>query len=252
MSPVEDQKAYRAFLARRRAEIEARITAACERVGRDPSDVQVFAVSKTVGPDEVVSAMDAGYTCFAENRPQELVRKLSALEAAGVDVPRFDMIGNLQKNKVNAVLGRATVIQSVSSVHLAEAVSRRAAERGMVARVLLEVNVSGEETKSGFAPAELAQWAEHIADLPGIEPEGLMTMAPAHEPAEDRETFKGLRELRDSLETETGLVLSVLSCGMSDDFEIAVEEGSTLVRLGRVVFDPDYTPAAGSPAAKRD
>lgn len=252
MSPVENQKAYREFLARRRAEIEARIAAACERVGRDASDVQVFAVSKTVGPEEVVSAMDAGYTCFAENRPQELVRKIGALEEAGVDVPRFDMIGNLQKNKVNAVLGRATVIQSVSSVHLAEAVSRRAAERGIVARVLLEVNVSGEETKSGFAPAELAQWAEHIADLPGIEPEGLMTMAPAHEPVEDRETFKGLRELRDSLETETGLVLPVLSCGMSDDFEIAVEEGSTLVRLGRVVFDPDYTPAAGEPAGKRD
>ncbi|MEY8436741.1 YggS family pyridoxal phosphate-dependent enzyme [Atopobiaceae bacterium 24-176] len=244
MKPVDDQGAYREFLAERKKQILSRIDAACARVGRDPEDVQVFAVSKTVGPDEVVSAMAAGYTCFAENRPQELVRKLDALKEAGVDAPRFDMIGNLQKNKVNAVLGRARLIQSVSSVHLADAISRRAQERGIVAKVLFEVNVSGEATKSGFAPDELAQWSEHLADLPGIEACGLMTMAPAHEPAEDRATFKGLRELRDSLETETGLVLPVLSCGMSDDFEIAVEEGSTLVRLGRVVFDPDYTPGA--------
>lgn len=244
MSTIKADPKQVEFLTKRRESILARISDACARVGRDPADVTVFAVSKTVDVDGVVAAMEAGYTCFAENRPQELVRKLAALEEAGIPAPRFDMIGNLQKNKVNAVLGRAVRIQSVSSVHLAEAISQRAVAKGCVVPVLFEVNVSGEATKSGFAPQELAQWSEHLMDLEGIDPQGLMTMAPAHEPAEDRDTFKGLKGLRDSLVTETGLALPQLSCGMSDDFEIAVEEGSTIVRLGRVVFDPAYEPAS--------
>lgn len=228
------------FLAERRARILARIEEACARVGRDPAEVTLFAVSKTVDVPTVIAAMEAGYTCFAENRPQELVRKLAGLEAAGVPAPRFDMVGNLQKNKVNQVLGRVACIQSVSSEHLAEAISSRAAERGILQPVLLEVNVSGEASKAGFSPSEALEATARIAALPGIEVRGLMTMAPAGQPELDRQTFKGLAGLRATLENECGVALSELSCGMSDDFCMAVEEGSTIVRLGRVVFDPDY------------
>ena len=153
---------------------------------------------------------------------------------------RFDMIGNLQKNKINQVIGRVRLIHSISSAHLAEAVSTRCEARGIVADVLLETNVSGERSKSGFSPDELRSAIEGVLALPGIRVEGLMTMAPAGDADAARRTFSGLRELADELRGRTGLALRTLSCGMSDDFEVAVEEGSTLVRLGRCVFDPGY------------
>ena len=207
-----DEADYARFLVRRREEILERIGAAAARAGRDAGEVGAIAVSKTVSEREVLLARRAGWDAFGENRPQELVRKTEALsgepEMAGV---RFDMIGNLQKNKINQVLGRADLIHSISSSHLAEAVSTRSAARSLVSDVLLEVNVSGEASKSGFAPAGAA-----------------------------RRTFCGLRELAEELRVRTGRSLEVLSCGMSDDFEFAVEEGSTLVRLGRCVFDQGY------------
>lgn len=237
-APVDD--AYASFLTTRREQILAKVRAACERVGRDENDVTVVAVSKTVDVDAVRAAMAAGYTRFAENRPQELARKLEGLSAEGGEVPPFDLIGNLQRNKVNLVLGKAQLIQSVSSVALAEAISSRAEARGILQPVLFEVNVSGEATKGGFAPMELEQAAERLIELPGIEPRGLMAMAPAHAPELARQTFKGLRELRATLISQCGLQVPELSCGMSDDFTIAIEEGATIVRLGRVVFDEAY------------
>ena len=232
---------YMDFLAVRRERILDRIEDACVRAGRMPDEVTLLAVSKTVGADEVALAQRAGYTIFGENRPQELTRKTNVLAAMpGVAQPRFDMIGNLQKNKINQVLGLAEIIHSVSSTHLAEAISKRAEARQMVARVLLEINVSGELSKSGFAPDELRAEAERLCGLPGISLEGVMTMAPAHDAEAARRTFAGLYALADELRGRTGLELAVISCGMSDDFQIAIEEGSTLVRLGRTVFDPDY------------
>lgn len=242
---LRDAAAYESFVAGRRAAILEAVGEACREAGRDASEVLVEAVSKTVGLDEVRCAWDAGWRAFAENRPQELTRKLDAIREAG-EMPgvRFDMIGNLQKNKINQVLGRAELVHSISSEHLAEAVSRRAAARGAVQPVLLEANVSGEASKSGFAPDELLEAGERIAALEGIEVHGLMTMAPAGDPDAARRTFCGLRELRDVLRARTGLGLPELSCGMSDDFREAVLEGSTIVRLGRVVFSPDYELAA--------
>lgn len=232
---------YMDFLAVRRERILDRIEDACSRAGRTPEEVTLLAVSKTVGADEVDLAQRAGYTIFGENRPQELTRKMNALAAMpGVAQPRFDMIGNLQKNKINQVLGLAEIIHSVSSIHLAEAISKRAEARAMVARVLLEINVSGELSKSGFAPGELRAAVEGLCELPGISLEGVMTMAPAHDAGAARRTFAGLYTFADELRDRTGLELAVISCGMSDDFQIAIEEGSTLVRLGRTVFDPDY------------
>lgn len=234
------EQAYEAFVSERRARILERVRAACERTGRDASEVTVMAVSKTVGAPEVMAAMRAGYEAFGENRPQELVRKLAGLEAAGVPAPRFDMIGNLQTNKINQVLGRARLIHSVSSEHLAQAVSSRGLRAGTPARVLLECNVSGEATKGGFSPDGLRDAIARVRALEGLSVEGLMTMAPAHDPVAARETFRGLAALAAELREEHGIALPTLSCGMSDDYEIAIEEGSTLVRLGRIVFSPSY------------
>lgn len=236
---IDDPRSYETFLRERREAICERISDAAARAGRDASEVEAIAVSKTVDADAVLLAIRAGWGIFGENRPQELGRKLEALEAAGRPV-RFDMIGNLQKNKINQVIGRVRLIHSISSAHLAEAVSTRCEARGIVADVLLETNVSGERSKSGFSPDELRSAIEGVLALPGIRVDGLMTMAPAGDADAARRTFSGLRELAGELRGRTGLSLRTLSCGMSDDFEVAVEEGSTLVRLGRCVFDPGY------------
>lgn len=239
--PSSESLASEQFLAARRSELLGRIRAAAKRAGRDPAEVTLCAVSKTVGVPEVVAAMRAGYTVFAENRPQELSRKLASLSQADVELPRFDLIGNLQTNKINQVLAsRPALIHSISSLHLAQAISKRAAARDLRVRVLLEVNVSGEQSKSGFSAAEVRQAFQEILSLEALEVCGLMTMAPAHDPSMARRTFCGLRELARVLERDGGVNLPVLSCGMSDDYEIAVEEGSTLVRLGRIVFSPNY------------
>lgn len=237
----EERGTYLDFLRGRRAEILERLAAACAHSGRRADDVLLLGVSKTVGIDEVALAWEAGYRAFGENRPQELKRKLSACATSPklADV-RFDMIGNLQTNKVNMVIGNVSLIHSVSSTHLAEAISKRSVARGIRSRVLLEVNVSGEESKSGFTSDGATTALDALLSLPGIDVRGLMTMAPRDDPDAARRTFSGLRELRDALRGSHGLPLDVLSCGMSDDFESAVEEGSTLVRLGRTVFDPSY------------
>ncbi len=239
---------YLEMITRRREAIMERVEAALDRAGRPRDAARLIAVSKTVDVPETVAAIEAGYRHFAENRPQELVRKIAGLEKYP-ELPdvRFDMIGNLQTNKINAVLGAATLIHSVRSLHLADAISSRA-ERKVAAGelagpqpVLIEVNVSGEESKSGFAPDELRAHAGELMELRGIRIEGLMTMAPRGDKDTARRTFAGLRELRDELEQEhPGLHLPELSCGMSEDFEVALEEGSTLIRLGRVVFSPDF------------
>lgn len=238
-------------LRRRREEILFRMDTALSKSGRTLADVELIAVSKTVDVEYVQAAIAVGYRAFGENRPQELARKIDGLEqmrAAGADIPgvRFDMIGNLQTNKINAVLGRVELIHSIGTMHLAEAVSNRASRRldagELVApqRVLIEVNVSGEETKGGFSPDELRRSMDGLQNLCGIRIEGLMTMAPRGDKSRARECFAGLRELRDELRVSSGLELRELSCGMSEDYEIALEEGSTIVRLGRVVFDPSF------------
>lgn len=239
---------YLDAIRHRRDEIMARVDEALERSGRAPGSVRVMAVSKTVGAPQVLAAIEAGYGLFGENRPQELVRKLGELaEVSDLPPVRFDMIGNLQTNKINAVLGRAACIHSVSSLHLAEAISSRVQRRiesGELAAaqpVLLEANVSGELSKSGFTPDELRAAFPRLSELRGILIQGLMTMAPRGDKSIARSTFASLRELRDELAGDwPGVDLAELSCGMSEDFSEAILEGSTLVRLGRVVFDPAF------------
>lgn len=241
------EQGYAAAIAERRAQIVARMDAALAASGRTRDDAVLVAVSKTVGVDEVAAAIGAGYRVFGENRPQELVRKLAGLaERPQLPSVRFDMIGNLQTNKINAVLGRVDLIHSVGSLHLAQAVSARA-ERHIAAgalaapqRVLLEVNVSGEESKAGFSPVSVRSCFDELRGLCGIQIAGLMTMAPRGDKDRARACFAGLRELRDELQDAGGCALPELSCGMSEDFEQALAEGSTIVRLGRVVFDPAF------------
>lgn len=234
-------ESYEQFSARRREEILERIRSAAQRAGRDPQEISLVAVSKTVGADEVSAAIKAGWRHFAENRPQELKKKLTELsDELAASHASFDMIGNLQTNKINLVVGKVRLIHSISSEHLAQAVASRSQTHGVISKVLLEVNVSGEETKSGFSPEEALNALPRLLELEGLSLEGLMTMAPAHNPDAARRTFSGLRELAQRMRDASGLELATLSCGMSDDFEIAIEEGSTLVRLGRVAFDPGY------------
>lgn len=243
----EELERYTEALAQRRAWIVSRMDAALDRAGRPHDAAELMAVSKTVGVEEVVCAVQVGYRTFGENRPQELCAKLEGLSAYQNLPPlRFDMIGNLQKNKVNMVLGRAALIHSIGSYLLAEAVSQRA-ERRMEAGlmdapqpVLIEVNVSGEASKSGFSSDGLRERFEDLQGLCGISIQGLMTMAPRGGGSVARACFSGLRDLRDELSLASGLPLAELSCGMSEDFEEALEEGSTMVRLGRVVFDPSF------------
>lgn len=240
--------AYLDHLKRRREAILSRMALALDRSGRSFADVDMVAVSKTVGADEVEAAIAAGFRRFGENRPQELIRKTQHV-ATLPDAPcvRFDMIGNLQTNKINAVLGRAELIHSISSLHLAKAVSTRA-QRHIAGGslpgpqdVLIEVNVAAERSKSGFSPDELRELLPDLSALCGIRIRGLMTMAPRGDKQRARACFSGLRELRDELSAQDpALDLRELSCGMSEDFDIALEEGSTIVRLGRVLFDPGF------------
>ena len=232
---------YIDFMRERRACIMERVSEAAASSGRSADDVLLVAVSKTVGIEEVAAAQSAGYAAFAENRPQELRRKQDAAAAFPqlADV-RWDMIGHLQTNKVKDVVGNVSLIHSVDSLHLAQAIDARAERMGVVVPVLMEVNVAGEESKTGLSRADAPALAEQIISMGHLSLEGLMGMAPAHDADAARQAFSDLRELRDTLSRETGCPLYELSCGMSDDFALAIEEGSTIIRLGRTVFDPSY------------
>ena len=233
---------YYDFLIERRQAILDRAAAAAHKSGRSLPEIDIVCVSKTVDTDSVVAAHDIGWKHFAENRPQELDKKLSELEAMGIkDEFVFDMIGNLQTNKINQVLASSPrLIHSVDALKLAENISKRALRDEVVAPVLLQVNTSGEESKSGFSPKEIKACFEDLLDLEGLDVLGLMTMAPKDNKSAARKCFRDTRKLQDQLIDEYEWELPIMSAGMSGDFEIAIEEGSNLVRLGRVVFDNEY------------
>ena len=215
-------------------EVEQRIAAACVRVGRDPSAVEIVAVTKTHGAEVVKEAWDAGLRIVGENKVQEAAWK----KPASVTGPMWHLIGHLQSNKVRKALELFDFFHSVDTAALADRMNAIAEDMGASPHVLLEVNVSGEKSKSGMKPDEVRTVLEHIArECPRITVEGLMTMAPFSENPEDaRPYFRRLRELRDQLEQELGIGLPRLSMGMSGDYEVAVEEGATWVRLGTVLF----------------
>lgn len=213
------------------ARLRQRIADACTRAGRSPAEVTLVGASKTVAPEVMALAHDAGLRDFGENFVQEAEAKFGALARLDPQ-PTRHMIGHLQTNKVKDALALFDVIQSVDSVRLAEAISRRAA--GRTVPIYLEVNVAGEESKTGFRMNEIRDAAARIRDLPGISVVGLMTVAPESPDLEGvvRPVFRQLRELRDELK------LDALSMGMTGDFEIAIEEGATHIRCGRALFGP--------------
>jgi pyridoxal phosphate enzyme (YggS family) len=218
--------------------VRSRMAEAAFRAGRAPSDVTLVAVSKTHPFAVVRAAYDAGQRDFGENRIEELAPKAYEGRVGGMDDLRWHLIGTVQSRKTNQVVGPLTLIHAIDRVKIAERISQAAVKAGLVMDVLLEVNVSGEATKHGFAPEELLACAGELLQLGGIRVHGLMTMAPLVEDPEDtRPTFRGLRELRDRLaERFPQGDWSQLSMGMTNDFEVAIEEGATLVRVGSAIF----------------
>ena len=218
-----------------RERIEAvmnRVANACARVGRPPASVTLIAVSKTWPAEAVRAASNAGVSHFGENRVQEALLKIDAFDRLAGEpplaAPEWHLIGHLQTNKARASVGRFAILHAVDSERLLRAVS--AAAHGPQ-RVAIEVNVAAESTKFGIAPQELSRMIGAAAELPNVRVEGLMTVAPLSTDAEQsRKYFRALRELA----TASGLEL--LSMGMSGDFEVAVEEGATHIRVGRAIF----------------
>jgi pyridoxal phosphate enzyme (YggS family) len=225
-----------ALLADRLAAVEERLRAACARAGRRREDVTLVAVTKTVSPENAGLLHGLGVVDLGESRPQELWRKAAALPST----VRWHLIGHLQRNKIERTVPLVGLIHSVDSVRLLHEIDGEAGRRGVPAEVLLEVNASGEASKGGFAPAELFGLAPVIRELRHAQVRGLMTMAAYEEdPERTRPTFARLRDFRNLLQAELGPMHSLchLSMGMTNDFEVAVEEGATLVRLGTVVFE---------------
>jgi pyridoxal phosphate enzyme (YggS family) len=228
------------LVARVRA-VRGRVAAAAERAGRSPEDVSIVAVSKMIDVERIRGAYELGLKTFGENRVQEARGKITALR---LPLIRWELIGHLQTNKVARAVELFARVQSVDSLRLAEALDHEAARLGRVLPVLLEVNVAGESSKNGLNPAELVATGRATAALPHLRMEGLMTVAPLVDDAEAvRPVFRRLRELRERLRDEvpTG-DWRHLSMGMTGDFEVAIAEGATLVRIGRALFGERPTP----------
>lgn len=220
------------------AQVRQRMAAAAVRSGRHPEDVRLVAVSKTYPLSDIAAAYAAGQRDFGENRLEELWPKVAAARTAGLDAIRWHMIGVIQSRKTGDAVGPVALIHAVDRVKIAQRLSRDAQAAGCVLDVLLEVNVSGEATKHGFTPAEVLAVAAELTALPGIRIGGLMTMAPYEEsPEATRPVFRALRRLRDDLaERFPQSDWRELSMGMTNDFEVAIEEGATIVRIGSAIF----------------
>lgn len=250
-------------LAERIALVQERIAHAAQRAGRDPDEIALVAVAKMQSVETVVAAYRAGLRLFGENRVEEAGPKAAAVAGllAPSPPPAWHMIGHLQSRKAADVLSWACMVHSIDSIKLAQRLSRAVTSlliplsykemggtsplpwqgegtRRVGLPILLEVNVAGEESKYGFAPADVPAAAEAIAALPGLQICGLMTMAPiVPDPELARPVFVGLRRLRDELARRySTLSWEHLSMGMTDDFEVAIEEGATMVRIGRAIF----------------
>ena len=228
-----------------------KIREACLRVNRDPAEVRLIAVSKTRPLEDIQAAWEAGARDFGENYMQELREKMDSWAAVAGGEIRWHMIGHLQRNKVKYLVGRVAMIHSVDSLPLAWEIEKKAAAGGIRINILLEVNVAGEESKFGFSLAEVDEAAERITkEMPHLRLRGLMTSAPyTEDPETNRLHFQALRNQAMAL-MERGLIapseggnpLPELSMGMSGDYEVAVEEGATLVRVGTCLFgERDYS-----------
>jgi pyridoxal phosphate enzyme (YggS family) len=222
-------------LADNLAAIQQRIVAASARSGRTPDSVILLAVTKSQPPEVVREAADCGQILFGENKVQEAKAKISSCPGR----LRWHFIGHLQSNKCRDAVQLFEMIQSVDSLPLAQEISQRAEQAARKMPVLLEINVAGEASKFGYSPDKLLTELKAISALPRIEIQGLMTVPPwSPEPEKSRSHFRRLRELKQQCEQVLGGSLPHLSMGMSGDFEVAIEEGATLVRIGTALFGP--------------
>jgi len=219
------------YIAENLRQVQATIAACCDRVGRNPSEVQIVAVTKYVSLETTRSALEAGIRHIGESRTQDAVPKWEAL---GAEAATWHFIGHLQTNKVRDMIGRFTYVHSLDRFSLAKELNKRGAQQDIVTRCMVQVNISGEETKHGLNSQDVPDFLMILRDMPHIEVSGFMTMAPyVEDPEETRWIFRKLRELRDRMkEKYPELPLEHLSMGMSNDYHIAVEEGATFIRLG--------------------
>lgn len=230
--------AQKTAVLERLAVIRQNIADACASVNRDPAEVTLMAVTKTVDPALINTAVDAGITVLGENRVQEFLSKRDFYR----ETAQVQFIGHLQTNKVKQIIDKVTLIHSVDSLHLAEAIDKAAAQCGICMPVLLEVNIGGEASKSGVSPDELPHLLEQVQRLPHLRADGLMTIPPpTADPAEQDAVFSAMAELFAQMKQYAPL--HVLSMGMSGDYAAAVRHGSTVVRIGSALFGPRVYPA---------
>jgi len=225
--------------------LRRRIAAACARAGRDPASVTLLAVSKGQPPEVVRAAADLGLTLFGENKVQEAKAKIPLCPGR----LRWHLVGHLQSNKARDAVHWFEMIQSLDSLALAAELQKQAEKAAKTVPVLLEVNVAGEATKFGYRPEQLLAELRELNAFPRLEIQGLMTLAPwTPDPEKVRPVFRRLRELKAECEQRLGAPLAHLSMGMSGDFEVAIEEGATLVRIGTALFGPrPARPPAAAP-----
>lgn len=228
------------FIKQNLKEVEERIARACEKAGRNREEVTLIAVSKTKPVEMLNACIETGINVFGENKVQELCEKYESLPK---DL-QWHMIGHLQRNKVKYITDKVTLIHSVDSYRLAEAISQDAVKKGVFVNILVEVNVAEEESKFGVTTQQTEELIREIAKLPNIAIKGLMTIAPYTDDAEEnRPVFRALRQLAVDIENKNidNVSMSVLSMGMTGDYEVAIEEGATMVRVGTGIFgERDY------------
>lgn len=224
-------------------QIRESIAKAAKLSGREAAAVELVAVSKTYGPEEVREAMESGQVLFGESRVQEARAKIPMVSSRA----RWHFIGHLQRNKIRQALPLFELFHGIDSLEVAKDMERIAGEAGFLPRVLLEVNVAGESSKFGFSPEKLRAEMENLLGLERLQIEGLMTIAPlAADPENSRRYFAQLRNLRDALQSEFRVGLPQLSMGMSGDYMVAIEEGATIVRVGSAIFGSRKKPDPGS------
>ncbi len=235
------------YIAENIQRVRERIARACERAGRDPAAVRLIAVSKNMPAEAVAAAYAYGIRDFGDNRVEEALPKIEQVQRLLGDVPApaWHMIGHLQRRKVRDAMPAFDLVHSVDRLSLAEEMEKRLTVLGKVMPILLEVKLSEEETKWGFPPEGVAGAVERILEMPHLRIQGLMTMAPiVPHPEAARPYFRRLRQLRDELARRYPQAgWDELSMGMTDDFEPAVEEGATMVRIGRAIFLPAESPS---------
>lgn len=220
------------------SEINYLIKNACEKVNRNPNEVRLLAVSKAQPTEKIIEAFNLGLHCFGENYAQELIKKYYQLPESIRNQIEWHFIGLLQKNKVKKILPIISFIQSVNSFSLAQEIDKQAAKLNLKAKILIEVNITREKTRKGIMSEDLNSLIKAFAALKNIEVQGLMCIAPLIEKEKTRLYFKEMKQLFDSVKKikQENLKPSILSMGMSNDFEIAIQEGSTMIRIGTKLF----------------